>query len=95
MTNTVTRASLVNAIYREIGIPSSEAAKVLDSMLGAMVNALALDDKIKISSFGSFYKKEKNARIGRNPRTKKEAVIAPRQVVSFYASRSLKEKINN
>ena len=50
---------------------------------------------VKLSSFGSFMVRQKNERIGRNPKTKEEAVIDARRVVVFRASKELKNKIIN
>ena len=51
--------------------------------------------KIKISKFGTYYLHKSPARIGRNPKTKEEAVIDARRVVVFRASKELKNKIVN
>ena len=50
--------------------------------------------KIKITSFGTFLKKRKNMRIGRNPKTKEKKIISARNVITFKASRFFKDKIN-
>ena len=47
------------------------------------------------SSFGSFMVRQKKERIGRNPKTKEEAVIDARRVVVFRASKELKNRIVN
>ena len=48
----------------------------------------------KISSFGTFKVMNKNERIGRNPKTKIEAKIKPRKVVTFKPSLYIKNKLN-
>jgi integration host factor subunit alpha len=53
------------------------------------------NEKVKITSFGTFKKSIKNKRIGRNPKTKKEFIITARAVVKFKASEQLKKRINN
>ena len=49
----------------------------------------------KISNFGTFILRHKKSRIGRNPKTKKEAIISERNVILFKPSKFLKNKINN
>lgn len=93
--NTVTRAYLANVIYREIGISFAESSELVDSLFEELIQALENEEVVKISSFGSFHILHKKERIGRNPKTKKEATILPRKVVSFYASNLLKKRINN
>ena len=52
-------------------------------------------NKVKITSLGTFSVLHKKERIGRNPKTKKEAFISERNVVLFKPSKFLKNKINN
>ena len=49
---------------------------------------------VKLSSFGSFLLKRKKPRVGRNPKTKVEALISERNVIVFRPSMQLKNKIN-
>lgn len=94
MSQTLTRAILTEAIYSEIGLSQAESATLIDEVLEEMTNSLANGEEVKISSFGSFRVRKKNARIGRNPKTKEEVVITPRSVVTFHASNIMKKKIN-
>ena len=50
---------------------------------------------VKLTSFGTFSVKHKKERIGRNPKTKEEAIIDARRVVSFRASKELKRRVDN
>ena len=90
---TLTRADIVDSLAREIDLPRHLAADFLESTLETIIVALNEDGLVKISSFGSFNVRKKARRIGRNPRTKKEAVITPRRVLSFKSSQYLREKI--
>lgn len=93
--NTVTRAYLADVIYREIGLSVAESSELVDSLFEEIIEALEKEEVVKLSSFGSFQIRSKKERIGRNPKTKKEASILPRKVVSFYASNLVKKRINN
>ena len=93
--NTVTRAYLADVIYREIGLSFTESSELVDSLFEEIIEALEKEEIVKISSFGSFQIRRKKERIGRNPKTKEEASILPRKVVSFYASNIVKKRINN
>ncbi len=50
--------------------------------------------KVKISSFGTFQKRRKNERVGRNPKTKEKKIISARKVITFKASKLFKDRIN-
>ena len=63
--------------------------------LNILVQSLIKSEKIKISSFGTFLVLNKKKRMGRNPKTKVEAIILPRKVVKFSPSKIIKEKLNS
>ena len=65
-----------------------------DTFFENLVDDLIKSSKIKISSFGTFEVINKKKRIGRNPKTKVEALISARKVVKFKASQHLKKKLN-
>ena len=48
---------------------------------------------VKISGFGNFILREKNARPGRNPKTGEEVLIKERRVVTFKSGLKLKNKL--
>ncbi len=91
---TVTRANLSDAVYQEVGLSRSESAELVDSVLHEISDALVRGEKVKLSSFGSFMVRQKGKRVGRNPKTGKEAPILPRRVLIFRASHALKSRIN-
>jgi integration host factor subunit alpha len=93
MTTTLTRADIVDNLVREVDLSRQQAIDFLEANLETMIVALTEEELVKISSFGSFNVRKKAKRIGRNPKTKKEALITPRRVLSFKSSQYLKEKI--
>ncbi len=95
MTNTLTRAELAELIYSEIGISKTEASEIVDQFFEEIIIDLMEGNSVKLTSFGTFSVRHKKERIGRNPKTKEEAVIDPRRVVSFRASRELKRRVDN
>ena len=95
MSETLTRADLSEAIYSEVGISKVESSQIVDQIFEEMILELVDGNSVKLSSFGSFMVRQKKERIGRNPKTKEEAVIDARRVVVFRASKELKNKIVN
>ena len=61
----------------------------------SMIDGLIKTKEIKITSFGTFQVFNKNERVGRNPKTKKEFRITARKVVRFKPFKLIKKKINN
>ena len=91
---TVTRAQLSEAVYQEVGLSRNESADLVESVLKEIGASLTKGETVKISSFGSFYVREKGQRIGRNPKTGEEVPILPRRVLVFRPSHVLKDRIN-
>ena len=92
--HTVTRAQLSESVYQEVGLSRNESADLVESVLDEMIDALARDEMVKISSFGSFSVRKKGQRVGRNPKTGEEVPILPRRVLVFRPSHVLKNRIN-
>lgn len=92
--NTTTRAELAEAVYTEVGLSRNESADLVQKIFEHMSASLFEGDHVKISSFGSFSVRQKNERIGRNPKTGEEVPIAPRKVIIFRPSQVLKAHVN-
>lgn len=90
---TMTRASLAEVLHAEIGLSRSECATLIDDVLERIGSALEGGDNVKISGFGSFLLRDKNARVGRNPKTGVEVPISPRRVLTFRPSQKMRERI--
>ena len=91
----LTRKDLSDKIYKNLGFSKKFSSTVIDNFFETLIQELLKSNKIKISSFGTFEVISKKERIGRNPKTKKEAKISSRKVVRFKPSSIFKEKLNN
>ena len=90
----LTRKNLRNKIFQNLGFSKNFSNNLVDNFFNSLVTGLARENKIKISSFGTFKVINKKERIGRNPKTKIETKISARTVVTFSPSLSIKNKIN-
>ncbi len=90
-----TRKDLSNKIYQKLGFSKNYSSLIIDNFFETLILELLRSNKIKLSSFGSFKIINKKKRIGRNPKTKEEAVILPRKIVKFSPSVLVKQKLNN
>ena len=75
-------------------ISNQRAKDTLADTFNEIISGLIHGGEVKISSFGTFKTINKKKRIGRNPKTRVEAIISARKVVVFRASNLLKKKIN-
>ena len=90
---TLTRAGLVEAVWREVGVSRAEAERFVGAAIAELTAALAAGEKVAIVNFGGFVVRAKGARAGRNPKTGEPVEIAARRVVAFRPSRKLKEGV--
>lgn len=90
---TLTRMDLSDAVFREVGLSRNESAQLVERVLDMMSDALVDAGQVKISSFGTFSVRSKNARVGRNPKTGQEVPILPRRVLTFRPSHLMKDRI--
>ncbi len=90
---TLTRMDLSEAVFREVGLSRNESADLVETVLDLMSSALVRGEHVKISSFGTFSVRDKNARVGRNPKTGEEVPITPRRVLTFRPSHLMKERV--
>ena len=90
---TLTRMDLSEAVFREVGLSRNESADLVESVLNHVSDALVRGEQVKLSSFGTFSVRDKNARVGRNPKTGQAAPIPPRRVLTFRPSHLMKERV--
>ena len=90
----LTKKEIVNSIYMQIGFSKKVSEHILEDLLELITENIKNSKKLKLSNFGTFILREKNERIGRNPKTKVSSIIKKRKVISFKASKEFKYHIN-
>ncbi|NNE57878.1 MAG: integration host factor subunit alpha [Hellea sp.] len=93
-TSTVTRADLAEALYREIGLSRTESAGLVEAVIDQIIDALIKGESVKLAGFGTFTLRDKNERIGRNPKTGEEVPITPRRVLTFKPSQMMRDRVD-
>ena len=91
----LTKKDIVNSIYMQIGFSKKISENLLEDLFQIILKNIISEKKVKILKFGTFTLRKKNKRIGRNPKTKEEKIIAERNVILFKPSKELKEYINS
>ena len=91
----MTKADIVEHIYERVGFSKKESAELVEKVFEIIKETLAEGEKVKISGFGNFVVREKNARKGRNPQTGEEIRLAARRVLTFKPSLVLKNTLND
>src|SRR3954452_567999 len=90
----MTKADIIEGVYEKVGFSKKESAEIVELVFDTVKETLERGDKIKISGFGNFQVRQKNARVGRNPQTGKEIEISARRVLRFQPSQVLKSALN-
>lgn len=90
----LTKADIVEALYERVGFSKKEAADLVELVFDTLKDTLSTGKKVKISGFGNFVVREKNARVGRNPQTGKAIQISARRVLTFRPSQVLRTEVN-
>lgn len=93
-TPTLTKAELAEMLYEQLGLNKREAKDFIDEFFELITQQVAQGQDVKISGFGNFQIRTKQARPGRNPRTGEPVMVEARRAVTFHASNSLKTEIN-
>jgi integration host factor subunit alpha len=91
----MTKAEIVEQIYEQVGFSKKESADLVEQVFQTIKETLARGEKVKISGFGNFVVRPKNARKGRNPQTGKEILLEARRVLTFKPSLVLKNVLND
>ena len=91
----MTKADIVERIYKEAGFSKKEAADLVDLVFKVIKETLAKGEKVKISGFGNFSIRDKATRVGRNPQTGEAMDITARRVLTFKPSLVLKEDVTD
>ncbi len=87
------KAELVAAVAEKAGLSKKDSEKAINAAFDSITAALVGGEKVQLVGFGAFEVKERNARVGRNPKTKEEIEIPASRVASFKVGKALKEAV--
>ncbi|NTU59778.1 MAG: HU family DNA-binding protein [Deltaproteobacteria bacterium] len=87
------KAELLQEMATQAGAKVKDAEALLEAMVAGIEEALAKDDKVAITGFGTFSVSHRKARKGRNPQTGKEIKIAASKTPRFTAGKGLKDAL--
>ena len=88
------KTQLIDAVSKEANIKKRDVETVVENFLNIIVDEVAKGEKVQITGFGSFERKERGERMIKNPRTGEPMQVAPSKSPSFSAGSVFKEKVN-
>jgi len=89
----VDRATEIASTALERTITKKDADAVISATLEAIMGAIAEGEKVTLVGFGTFERRERKEREGRNPKTGDTMVIPATQVPAFSAGKQFKERV--
>ncbi len=87
------KGELVEAVASELGESKAAATRAVDAVLNCITKGVKSDESVTIVGFGTFQKKTRKARTGRNPATGEQIQIKESTSVGFKPSQALKDAI--
>ena len=87
------KTELIAAVAEKTGMTKKDAERVINATIETIEGGLVKGDKVQISGFGIFEVKAREARVGRNPRTKETIQIPATKLPVFKAAKALKDTV--
>ena len=88
------KTDLVAIVAEKAGITKKDADRIVSAAVETIAENLIKGEKVQISGFGNFEVKAREARVGRNPRTKEAIEIPAARQPVFKASKVLKDTVS-
>jgi DNA-binding protein HU-beta len=85
---------LAETIAAAQDLGKADARKLVDAVIGAIVDAAAKGEEVSLTGFGKFKVKESAAREGRNPATGETIQIAASKKLTFAPAKAVKDRLN-
>ena len=87
------KAELINAVAEKAALSKKDSEAAVNAALEAITGDLSDGEKVQLVGFGSFEVKKREARVGRNPKTKEAIEIPASKVPVFKAGKALKDVV--
>ena len=88
------KADLIDAVAEDSDLTKASAARALDSAIENITNALKEGNSVTLVGFGTLTVRQREARMGRNPRTGEAIQIKASRVPGCKAGKALKDALN-
>ncbi len=89
------RSELVKLLEAENpGMTTEEVERIVDLFFNQIIQRLADGGRVELRGFGAFSTRERQPRIGRNPRTGASVEVAAKSVPYFKAGKEIRERLN-
>jgi integration host factor subunit beta len=91
----MTKAELIEEVSRVVEMTRKDSEVIVEAIFDSVVRALRTGDKIEIRGFGSFRTRQRQPRVGRNPKTGARVDVPAKRIPYFKPSKELKDLVNH
>ena len=91
----MTKAELVEEVSEKTGLPKKQAEIVVNTVFESIVETLKTGEKIELRGFGSFRIRQRDSRMGRNPKTGEKVDVPAKRIPYFKPGKELRELLNS
>jgi DNA-binding protein HU-beta len=87
------KTDLIQLVAENTSFTKKDSEKAVNAVLEGIMDTVAKGEKVQIIGFGTFEKRARAAKIGRNPSTGEQIKIPETNVPVFKAGKSFKEQV--
>ena len=87
------KGELIDKVAEQANVTKKQADQVLTAALESIVEAVSSGEKVTLVGFGSFERRERKSREGRNPKTGDKMEIPATTVPAFSAGKQFKDAV--
>src|SRR6187551_3634296 len=91
----MTKADLIDEVSKLAELTRKDSEVIVETIFDSIVRALRSGDKIEIRGFGSFRTRQRQPRVGRNPKTGTRVEVPSKRIPYFKPSKELKDLVND
>ncbi|HEV2198723.1 MAG TPA: HU family DNA-binding protein [Bryobacteraceae bacterium] len=91
----MTKAELIEEVSRVVEMTRKDSEVIVEAIFDSVVRSLRNGDKIEIRGFGSFRTRQRQPRVGRNPKTGARVDVPAKRIPYFKPSKELKDLVNH
>jgi len=89
----MTKSEFIEKVANEAQVEKKDVKKVLEAYTNVIVSTLKAEKKVKLPGLGVFAVKDRQARMGRNPKTGEQIQIPAKRVVKFRVAKDIKKEV--
>src|SRR5438552_4790748 len=90
----MTKARFIEDVSKATGMSRKDSEVIVETIFESIVKSLRTGDKIEIRGFVSFRTRQRDARVGRNPKTGERVDVPPKKSPYFKSSKKLEDLVD-